>query len=222
MPKPGRKLRLLIADDHATVRRGILGILGARRSWKIVAEAGDGREAVQKAHQFQPDVVIMDVTMPNMDGLEAMLQIRETTPGSKVLVLTMHESSQMLRRVLHAGASGFVLKSDLPGELVRAIDEISQGKLFISPRVSKLVVTGFLDDPGRKPEFCLTRRELDILRILATGKSNKEIAVILGISQRTVETHRAHVMLKLCVHSVAELIHHAISNRIIPAPGRQD
>ncbi len=213
-----------MADDHELVRRGIQELLRARRGWKVVAEAVNGREAVEKASELKPDVAILDISMPDLDGLQATRQIRETVTGTSVVVLTMHESDQMVRRILDAGALGYVLKSDLAKHLVKAVKNVSAGKLFLTPRVSDIVLKGFLktgNQPGptenSRPRP--TPREVEIIRLLAEGKANKEIAGELGITTRTVETHRARIMLKLGLHSLTELIHYAIRHEIFSAPG---
>jgi len=219
-----KRLRILVADDHELVRRGIQELLRARGGWKVVAEAVNGREAVEKASELKPDVAILDISMPDLDGLQATRQIRETAPRTSVVVLTMHESDQMVRRILDAGALGYVLKSDLAKHLVKAVKNVSAGKLFLTPRVSDIVLKGFLktgNQPGptenSRPRP--TPREVEIIRLLAEGKANKEIAAELGITTRTVETHRARIMLKLGLHSLTELIHYAIRHEIFSAPG---
>jgi DNA-binding NarL/FixJ family response regulator len=219
MRKTAKKLRILIGDDHELVRHGIRGILRAHRGWQVVAEAIDGGEAVQKARDLRPDLAILDISMPNLDGLEAARQIRDACPNTKVLVLTMHESDQMVRRVLETGARGYVLKSDLTAHLVKAIEQVSRGKIFLTPRVSEIVLQGFLKaeketNRTERSEARPTDREVEIIRLLARGKSNKEIAPMLGITVRTVETHRAKIMLKLGLHSLAELIHYANRNAL--------
>ncbi len=224
MTRGVKRLRILVADDHELVRRGIRELLGARRGWKVVAEAVNGREAVEKASELKPDIAILDISMPDLDGLQATRQIREAGPGTSVVVLTMHESDQMVRRILDAGALGYVLKSDLAKHLVKAVKNVSAGKLFLTPRVSDIVLKGFLktgNQPGptdnSRPRP--TPREVEIIRLLAEGKANKEIAAELGITTRTVETHRARIMLKLGLHSLTELIHYAIRHEIFSAPG---
>jgi len=161
--------------------------------------------------------------MPDLDGLQATRKIREESPTTKVVVLTMHESDQMVRRVLDAGALGYVLKSDLATHLVRAVKDVSTGKLFLTPKVSDIVLKGFLrtgnqPDAAEQSQARPTPREVEIIRLVATGKANKEIAAQLGISVRTAETHRAKIMNKLGLHSVAELIHYAIRNKIVSGP----
>jgi|ERR1700730_2245572 len=224
MSRGTKKLRILVADDHELVRRGIRGLLQARRGWRVVGEAADGREAVEKANKLKPNVAIVDISMPDLDGLQATRKIREAAPTTEVVVLTMHESDQMVRRVLDAGALGYVLKSDLSAHLVKAVKDVSAGKLFLTPRVSDIVLKGFLKirnqpDPAAHSQARPTPREVEIIRLLAEGKANKEIAARLGITIRTVETHRAKVMLKLGLHSLTELIHYAIRHEIFSAPG---
>jgi DNA-binding NarL/FixJ family response regulator len=223
MTKGMKKLRIVVADDHEFVRRGIRGLLGAQRGWKVVGEAANGREAVEKATKSKPDVAIVDISMPDLDGLQATRQIREVTPGTSVVILTMHESDQMVRRVLEAGALGYVLKSDLAAQLVKAVKAVSAGKLFLTPRVSDIILNGFLKNANQpeqagRSQARPTLREVEIIRLLAEGKANKEIAAKLGITTRTVETHRAKIMLKLGLHSLAELIHYAIRSEIVPPP----
>src|SRR5437899_5060219 len=193
MTRTAKKLRILLADDHELVRRGIRGLLRARGGWKVVGEAVNGREAVEKTTQLKPDVAIIDISMPDLDGLQATRQIREATPNTEVVILSMHESDQMVRRVLEAGALGYVLKSDLATHLVRAVKDVSTGKLFLTPRVSDIVLKGFLKtgnqpDAAEQSQARPTPREVEIIRLVATGKANKEIAAQLGISVRNVET----------------------------------
>ena len=214
------KKRLLIADDHELVRHGIRSVLRAERGWAVVGEAEDGQEAVRKALTLRPDLIILDITMPLLDGLEVTRQIRDGLPDAKVLILTMHESSQMIRRVLEAGARGYVLKSELAAQLVKAAKAVLHGELALSPKVSNLVLSSFLRAPENPKqvdgqEVRPTAREVEILRLLARGKSNKEISVELGITVRTVETHRAKIMSKLGVHSVVELVHYATQHGIV-------
>lgn len=212
-----------MADDHELVRRGIRGLLRARRRWTVVGEARNGREAVEKANKLKPDIAIVDISMPELDGLQATRQIREEVSTTQVIVLTMHESDQMVRRVLDAGALGYVLKSDLAAHLVKAVKSVSAGKLFFAPKISDIILKGFLtigsqSDPTEHSRALPNPREAEIIRLLAEGKTNKEIAAQLGITVRTVETHRANIMLKLGLHSLAELIHYAIREKIFTAP----
>jgi DNA-binding NarL/FixJ family response regulator len=224
MARGTKRLRILVADDHELVRRGIRGQLRARRGWIIVGEAMNGREAVEKVTKLKPDVAIIDISMPDLDGLQVTRQIREAAPSTEIVILTMHESDQMVRRVLEAGARGYVLKSDLAAHLVKAVNDVSAGKLFLTPKVSDMVLKGFLkiaNQHDSKEHFQArpTPREVEIIRLLALGKLNKEIAAELGITIRTVETHRAKIMLKLGLHSLAELIHYAIRYKIMSPPG---
>jgi DNA-binding NarL/FixJ family response regulator len=227
MTRTAKKLRILLADDHELVRRGIRGLLRARRGWKVVGEAVNGREAVEKTSKLKPDVAIVDISMPDLDGLQATRQIRELTPTTKVVVLSMHESDQMVRRVLEAGALGYVLKSDLATHLVKAVKSVCAGKLFLTPRVSDIVLSGFLKnanqpEPRENSRARPTPREVQVIRHLAVGKSNKEIAAEMGITTRTVETHRAKIMLKLGLHSLAELLHYAMRAKIVPPPNASE
>jgi DNA-binding NarL/FixJ family response regulator len=227
MTRSAKKLRILVADDHELVRRGVRGLLRARRGWTVVGEAANGREAVEKANKLKPDVAIVDISMPDLDGLQVTRQIREAAPDTEVVVLTMHESDQMVRRVLDAGALGYVLKSDLAAHLVKAVKNVSAGKLFLTPRVSDIVLKGFLKT-GNQPDLTghsqarPTPREVEIIRLLAGGKANKEIAAELGITIRTVETHRAKIMLKLSLHSLAEIVHYAIRQKIVELPSSSE
>jgi DNA-binding NarL/FixJ family response regulator len=222
MTRGTKRLRILVADDHELVRRGIRGLLRARRGWTVVGEALNGREAVEKASSLKPDLAILDISMPDLDGLQATRQIREEVPTTKVIVLTMHDSDQMVRRVLDAGALGYVLKSDLATQLVKAVKQVSAGKQFLTPRISDMVLKGFLKtgnqvDKTGHSQAGPTPREIEVIRLLAEGKANKEIAVRLGITVRTVETHRAKIMLRLGLHSLTELIHYAIRHKIFTA-----
>jgi DNA-binding NarL/FixJ family response regulator len=214
-----KKLRILIADDHGLVRRGARTLLQARDGWRVVGEAANGREAVEKAIKLKPGVAIVDISMPELDGVEVVRQIREAVPDTKVLVLTMHESDQIVRRALDAGARGYLLKSDLTDCLMKAVKAIAEGKRFLTPKVSEIVLEGFLKtrsqhQQGERAGTRTTPREIEIIRLLAEGKTNKEIAAQLGITVSTVETHRAKIMLKLGLHSLAELIHYAMRREI--------
>jgi DNA-binding NarL/FixJ family response regulator len=214
-----KNLRILIADDHGLVRRGAREVLDARQGWRVVGEAANGREAVAMTIKLKPDVAILDISMPELDGVEALYQIREAVPGTKVLVLTMHESNQIVQRALDAGAHGYVLKSDLTDSLPKAVKTIAEGKRFLTPKVSEIVLDGFLKtrslhQQGERAGARTTPREVEIIRVLAEGKTNKEIAALLGIAVRTVETHRSKIMLKLGLHSLAELIHYAMRHGI--------
>ena len=223
MARGMKKLRILVADDHELVRHGIRGLLRARRGWRVIGEAANGREAVEKTNKLKPDVAILDVSMPDLDGLQAARQIRDASPNTKVVVLTMHESDQMVHQVLEAGALGYVLKSDLAANLVKAVTDVSAGRLFLTPRVSDIVLKGFLKNgnqagPSEQTRAKPTPREVQIIQLLAEGKANKVIAASLGITIRTVETHRARIMVKLGLHSLAGLLHYAIRQKIVTLP----
>ena len=214
-----KKLRILIADDHGLVRHGARAILQTRRSWRVVGEAVNGREAVEMAIELKPDVAIVDISMPELDGIEVVRQLRKAVPDTKLLILTMHESDQMVRHALDAGVHGYLLKSDLTDSLTGAVEAIVGGKRFLAPKVSEIVLEGFLNTRGQNdqaegPGTRATPREIQIIRLLAEGKSNKQIASALGITVRTVDTHRAKIMLRLGLHSLAELIHYAIRHQI--------
>jgi DNA-binding NarL/FixJ family response regulator len=219
-----KQLRILIADDHELVRRGVREVLHSQQGWTVVAEAANGREALDKAIKLRPDVAVVDLGMPQLDGIEVTRLIRRQVPSTKVLVLTMHESDQMVKRALDAGANGYVLKSDLTECLVKAVKGVSAGNLFLTSKVSELVLEGLfktscLQQQLQPAGVRMTPREMQIIRLLVQGKANKEIAALLGITVRTVETHRSKIMLKLGLHSLVELVHYAIRIGIITEPG---
>jgi DNA-binding NarL/FixJ family response regulator len=217
-------LRLLVADDHDVVRKGVRTLLEEQPGWEVTAEACDGREAVEKAKLFQPDVTILDLSMPELNGLEAAREILKTV-STKVLILTMYDSDPLIRQTLEAGARGYLLKSDAGRDLVSAVDALRRNKTFFTPKVAQMVLEGYLgrptkeneDDNGRKNGLRLTARQKQILQLLAEGKSSKEVAVALNISVKTAETHRANIMRRLDCHSVTELVRYAIRNHIIEA-----
>ena len=195
---------ILIADDHEVVRRGIRALLDARPEWTICGEAATGSEAVEKAGKLRPDLVLLDLSMPDMNGLEAIPRIRDACPDAKILVLTMHDSGEMAARVLATGACGLVLKSDAVRDLVRAVESVEAGKPFLSPSVTKLII-GHLaqtNQPGPSPSD-LSPRELEVLKLLALGHSNKEVAAALGISVKTgTRTVPASCENSICAHTV--------------------
>ena len=220
MPRNAKKLRIVVADDHELVHRGIRDLLQDQPGWKVVGQAADGREAVEKVKKLRPDIAILDISMPQVDGLEATRRIREEAGETQVLVLTMHESDQMVRRVLEAGARGYVLKSDMAMRLVKAVKDVARGKTSLTPKVSEIVLEGFLKVAAESkhrehPPVRPTRREKEVIRLLAQGKANKEIASGLGITARTVETHRARIMMKMGFHTLTDLIHYAIREKIV-------
>jgi DNA-binding NarL/FixJ family response regulator len=216
--------RILLADDHEVVRAGLRALLEEQSGWEVVAEAVDGRDAVEKASKLKPDAVVIDIAMPSLNGLEAVRQIVKAVPNTKVLVLTMYDSDPLIQQVLQAGARGYLLKSDAGRDLVSAIDALRRNKTFFTPKVSQMVLEGYLDKnpKDKEPEseaesLRLTSRQREIVQLLAEGKSSKEVATVLGLSVKTAETHRANIMRKLDCHSVTELVRYAIRNHIIAA-----
>jgi DNA-binding NarL/FixJ family response regulator len=214
-------VRIIIADDHEIMRRGLRALLEARPEWQVIAEASTGREAVEKAKELQPAVAVLDIGMPELNGLEATRHIVRESPQTQVLILTMHESEQMVRDVLDAGARGYVLKSDAARDLVNAVDALSQHRTFFSSRISDILLQAYLHGPERplQPQppvrSRLTAREREIVQLLAEGKSNKEVANALNISVKTAETHRTNIMNKLDLHSISELVRYAVRNNIV-------
>src|ERR1700674_1519145 len=215
------KLRILIADDHEVVRRGLCTLLQTHEGWEVCGEAKDGREAVEKAKQVRPDVVILDVGMPNLNGLAATRQLLQQNPQQKVIVLTITDSDQVIREALDAGARGFVLKSDAARDLISAVEALQHNRMFFTPRVNDMVLAGFLDrghngSNGEPPRFPkLTAREREVIQLLAEGKSSKEVACVLNLSAKTAETHRSNIMRKLGFHSIRDLVVYAVKNNII-------
>jgi len=212
-----KKIRILIADDHGMIRQGLRAVIEARREWEICGEAADGRAAVELAAKLKPDVCIMDVTMPELNGIEATRQIIARNPTTAVLIQTMHDSDTLAQEILSAGARGYLLKQDAPELLPRAIEAVSTGRAFFTPRVADLIMRNFGDKSATpaQPQSRLTPRERELVQILAEGKSNKEAAAALGISVATVETHRKNVMSKLQLRSPADLVRYAIRNNFI-------
>ncbi len=211
--------RILVADDHEVVRRGLRTLLESQPDFQVCCEASNGREAVQKAKEYKPHLVVMDIAMPDLNGLEATREIVRALPQTEVLILTMHESEQVVREVLEAGARGYVLKSDGGGDLIRAVKTLREHKPMFTSRVEELLLRGYLDGAqaaNAEPSLpSLTPRERQIVQLLAEGKSNKEVAVALDISLKTVEAHRANIMHKLNLHSITELVHYAMRNNIV-------
>jgi DNA-binding NarL/FixJ family response regulator len=209
------KTRILIADDHELVRQGVRHTLLTNPDWEVVAEACNGREAVELSKQVQPDLVVIDLSMPEMNGLEAIRQILQESPQTRILVLSIHDSDTLIQEVLAAGAKGYLLKSDAARELVAAVQSLVEGRPFFTPRVSQALLESFLhaNAPKRVEEKSrLTAREQEVVRLIAASKTNKEVASLLNISIRTVETHRSNIMEKLGIHSVSDLIVYAIRN----------
>ncbi len=211
-------LRILIADDHSVVRAGLRALLESRQGWEVVAEASDGREAVDKATKLKPDVAVLDIGMPLLNGVEATRRIRTVSPSTEILILTMHESDDLVQQVVQAGARGYILKDEADRVLLAAVDAARHHKPYFSTRIAPSRHDDLPINPSdgaRSSRPRLTPREREILQLLAEGKSNKEVANLLGISVNTAEAHRANIMLKLNLHSLAELVHYAIRNQII-------
>jgi len=207
-------LQILVADDHEVVRKGICSILQKHPGWEVCCEVGDGRLAVDKSLELRPDIVILDIGMPSLNGLEATRRILHVNPEIKVLILTMHESEQVARQVFEAGALGYLLKSDAGSELLAAVEALQHNRLFLTSIVSRnfwQVVVKAL--PPTKE--VLTTREREVLQLVAEGKASKEIAVELDVSTKTVDTHRSNIMRKLDLHSVADLVLYAVKNNIV-------
>jgi DNA-binding NarL/FixJ family response regulator len=211
-----RPVRILIADDHDVVRQGVRAILEGQAGWVVCGEASTGREAVAKAIDLQPDVVVLDISMPELNGLEATRQIRRAV-SAKILILTMHESDQVISEVLDAGAHGYVLKTDAGRTLVEAIGALLRHREFLTERVHVVADrrTGARGAAVTRRRRSLTPREREVLQLLTEGKSNKEIGVVLGVTTKTAETHRTHILAKLHLHSMSELVRYAIRNRIM-------
>ena len=215
------KLRILLADDHEIVRRGMRALLEKHEGWEVCGEAKDGREAVEKAIQLKPDVVILDIGMPLLKGLETTRQLLKHDPDFKVIVLTISDSDQVIREALDAGARGFVLKSDAARDLISAVDDLQNKRVFFTPRVNDMVLAGFLEkrqtvsttEASKLP--ALTAREREITQLVAEGKSSKEVATLLNLSTKTVETHRSNLMRKMSFHSIRDLVVYAIRNNLI-------
>jgi DNA-binding NarL/FixJ family response regulator len=211
-------LRILLADDHEVVRQGVKALIEQQPGWQVCAEAADGRDAVQKADLHQPHVVVMDITMPGLNGLDAIRQIRKVAPSAETLVLTMHTSEHLAREILAAGARGYVMKSDAGRDLVTAVEAVAQHKPFLTSRVADMVLDSFLhkgpEDHQPPANGELTDREREVVQLLAEGRSNKEIASSLDVSKKTVDTHRANIMRKLRLGSLSDLVRYAIRNHL--------
>lgn len=214
-------LRILLADDHDIVRRGLKDLLEQHVGWQVCAEASNGREAVELALQHRPQVAVIDLSMPELNGLEATRRIRQALPDTEVLIFTMHESEELIREVLGAGARGYLLKSDAVRQLIPAVESLSQKNPYFAGRISAVVLDGFLKGgqvtlEGPAAER-LTSREREVVQLLAEGKSNKQIARLLDLSVKTVETHRTAAMRKLELNSLPDLVRYAIRMQIIQA-----
>jgi DNA-binding NarL/FixJ family response regulator len=213
-------VRILVADDHDVVRKGLRMVLASHKGWEICGEAANGPDVVKAALSQRPDVIVMDINMPGMSGLEATREILNALPLTQVLILSAYESENLIRQMLTSGARGYVLKSDVSDDLMRAVEALCEGRLYFTSSVSGYVLNesrrgAALAEPGALERPTLTARERHVLQLLAEGKGNKEIATILDISIRTVETHRGNLMGKLDAHSLSDLVRYAVQNEIV-------
>jgi DNA-binding NarL/FixJ family response regulator len=214
-------VKILVADDHDIVRRGLKQLLTAHPGWEVCAEAKTGREAVALAQEHKPQVAVLDVSMPELNGLDAARRIRKLLPATEVVILTLHFSEQLVREIVEAGARAYIMKSDAERDLIAAVEALADHRSFFTARAGEIVLDGYRKprtaSDGKAPAGRLTSREREIVQLLAEGKSSKEVAVSLGISVKTAETHRANIMRKLELHSVSELVRYAVKNQIIEA-----
>src|SRR5260370_3791338 len=213
-------VRLLLADDHEIVRKGLRAMLETEPGWEVVAEAADGRHAIQKTKQMKPDVAILDISMPSLNGLEAAHQIVTCAPQTKVLILTVHEADPLIQQVLEAGARGYLLKSDAARDLVAAVDALRRNKTFFTPKVAQIVLEGYLGKNPKQTEpeggcLRLTGRQREIVQLLAEGKSSKEVAWGMGPKGKKAETHRSNIIRRPDPHSGTALVRYALRNHII-------
>jgi two-component system, NarL family, response regulator NreC len=213
------KIRILVADDHGIVRKGLRFLLDRQADMEVVGEASDGREAMRLSEELAPNIVIMDVAMPQLNGIDATSQIIKTNPRIGIIILSMHADESYLVRALSAGAKGYLLKDSAEEDLVRAVQVVAQGRPFFSPKIAQSLLEDYvraLQDRGLQDSYeLLTDREREVLQLLAEGKSNKEVATILDLSTYTVETHRTNLMHKLNLHNTAEIVLYAVRKKII-------
>jgi DNA-binding NarL/FixJ family response regulator len=211
-------LRIFIADDHEVARKGICSLLENHAGWEICGEARDGREAVVCASKLRPDVLVLDIGMPNLNGLDAARQILTIMPEARILILTVHDSEQVLREVLAVGARGFLLKSDAGRDLVAAVEALQHRRTFFTSKVAQMMVEGYLrphNESETSSQRVLTPREREVIQLVAERKSTKQIATALSLSVKTAETHRTNLMRKLDLHSIADLTLYAVRNGIV-------
>jgi len=213
-------LRILVADDHDLMRLGVRALLGGHQDWEICGEARNGREAIAQTEALKPDIVIMDITMPELNGLEAARKIRKTFPNVEVLILSVHYSDQLIREIVSAGVRGFLVKGDSERDLITAVEALSKHKSFFTPRATDVIInqlqgSGASEEEPELTGHRLTPREREIVQLLAEGRSSKQVAQSLSISVKTAETHRANIMRKLELHSVSELVRYAVRNQIV-------
>ncbi len=212
-------LRILVADDHEIVRRGVCTLLQSHPGWDVCGEAMDGVQAIELTDKLRPDVVVLDISMPRMSGLDAARTILQHNGKQKILFLTIVESDELVRNALTLGVKGFVQKSDAARELVMAVEALERNGSYFTSRIAQMVLEGYLDQNASRPsrtQGLLTGREREIVRLVAEGKSTREISSLLGVSAKTAETHRSNIMRKLKLHSTSELILYAIRNGILP------
>ena len=207
-----KPIRVLLADDHSLVRAGMRSLLVGLTEIEVVAEAADGREALRLVRTLQPDVVLMDIAMPGMNGIQATARVTRMFPRSRVIILSVNAEEEYVREALRAGASGYVLKDALPAELEVAVRSVARGETYLSPRVSKHLIASYIEDGGKGPGLLdqLTPRQREVLQLIAEGRTTKEIAQTLGLSVKTAETHRAQLMNRLDIHDIAGLVRFAI------------
>lgn len=217
-----KTVRILVVDDHDIMRRGLKQLLSSQPGWEVCGEAKNGREAVDLAEQLKPEIVVLDISMPDLNGLEAARRIHKLLPKTGILILTMHFSDQLVRDIVEAGARAYILKSDADRDLVSAVEALENDRTFFTPGAAETLLNGFSGrNSGLTPQAPtrnkLTSLEREIVQLIAEGKSNKEVAVALGIAVKTAETQRANIMRKLELHSVSELVLYAVKNQIIEA-----
>jgi DNA-binding NarL/FixJ family response regulator len=213
---------ILVADDHDIFRRGLKDLLAAHPGWEVVGEAKTGREAVALAEQLQPEIVVMDISMPDLNGLEASHRIHKAFPKIGILILTLHFSDRLLTNIIEAGARAYIIKSDAVRDVISAVEALTTKRTFFTAAAADILLRGLSKDrsvpePQLRVRSRLTSREREIVQLLAEGKSSKEVAVTLGISVKTAETHRMNIMRKLEIHSVSEVVRYAVKNQIIEA-----
>ena len=218
------KTRILLADDHALVRAGLRSLLGKIPLFKVIAEAEDGREAVELARKYRPDIALIDIGMPKLNGLEAIARVTREAPNTRVIVLSMYANPEYVARAIQAGARGYVIKGDAISELKAAIKGVTDGELYFSPRMSKYLTNGYLQRIGVRydPLGQLTPRQREILQLIAEGNSTKQIAFSLGLSGKTVDAHRLQLMNKLHIHDLPGLVRYAMRVGLVPAEGPVD
>ena len=209
--------RILVADNHPVFRLGVCSLLGSREGWEVCGEAVDGRDAVEKCRLLKPDLVVLDICMPKLNGVDAIRQIMKDNPAQRILVLTDVEADQVVQECLEAGVRGWVFKSDATNDLTTAVEELQRHKCIFSSRVSELIVEGYLRRRTAKASR-LSPREREVVQFLGEGNTTKEVAMILNLAPGTVETHRSNIMLKLNIHSIAELVLYAVKNGFVYLP----